>query len=538
MKDKTILTSIFLATLIGINLFYEVPKSLHIDESLQFQYTSMSLKGAIEGSYVQNQPPLGNLIGFIFGLFVEPTNFTLRIPSLIFSLLSSILLQRILCTFIGKYHSIFATLFIFINPLVFTYSRYSRSYALCLFFIVLFIFLLLNQQRGKTFVLPLVACLIPWSRTIEGSLATVVLWVIFIASFGGVQSKMKRLIWSILVASNLIVSLVLTLNTGGIYRTKIDLQIMLENLFPRIKLIIELGDGNLSLLDATAAISIIVLILIFSLNQEKRPLWIYLSYVIISIGSPLLILSTSTIPLFPRYLFFYSVVYAFNLYLLIYLITRKINVLLSLALITSLFVFSAYSQGISRSPFPPFYEAGEYLSANSNKHIYAFLPGDFNQFMAAWPVQPGIEKGTVWISTFVKNGGELPDSILIFPYVNPSYEVQKILQPNTGEVVSLKDLGGGLGIIDLATNSNQKLEVLSKMDFGGSELWLALVGLRMSYSENNSVEVVKWLNQICEFADKSLSPGTLFGDFASPQISIEQFLVVSGLPRCTKAQLR
>ena len=78
--------------------------------------------------------------------------------------------------------------------------------------------------------------------------------------------------------------------------------------------------------------------------------------------------------------------------------------------------------------------------------------------MAAWPVQPGIEKGTVWISTFVKNGGELPDSILIFPYVNPSYEVQKILQPNTGEVVSLKDLGGGLGIIDLATNSNQKLD--------------------------------------------------------------------------------
>jgi hypothetical protein len=127
---------------------------------------------------------------------------------------------------------------------------------------------------------------------------------------------------------------------------------------------------------------------------------------------------------------------------------------------------------------------------------------------------------------------------LIFPYVNPSYEVQKILQPISGEVVSLKDLGGGLGIIDLATNSNQKLEVLSKMDFGGSELWLALLGLRISFSENYPVEVAKWLNQICEFSDKSLSPGTLFGDFASPQISIEQFLDVSGLPRCTKAQLR
>ena len=68
--------SFTILVLIGIHLLYKVPKSLHIDESLQYQYTSMSIGNVIKGSYVQSQPPLGNLVQHFFGIFINPTNFT------------------------------------------------------------------------------------------------------------------------------------------------------------------------------------------------------------------------------------------------------------------------------------------------------------------------------------------------------------------------------------------------------------------------------------------------------------------------------
>jgi hypothetical protein len=299
-------------------------------------------------------------------------------------------------------------------------------------------------------------------------------------------------------------------------------------------MVLELGDGHLSLIDLTAASVLLILIIRFIFFKGREIFWIYFTFVVFAIASPVLIISTSVIPLFPRYLFFYAIVYTLNLYLVIYFISRKAHLAIRLVLILTLFLFTLNTQDITRSPFPPFFEAGKYIEANPKRNISAFLPGDFNQFMAAWPAQPGIESGTIWISTAVRDGGKVPDVILIFPFVNASYEVGSSELPISPATKSLDNLGGGLRVMDLEQNAYAKLMQLSELDLHGAELWLKLLGLRISSTEGKSVEVANWLKQICKFSDKPISPGTLFGDFSSPQISLGQFLVKSGLPSCSK----
>jgi hypothetical protein len=520
------------ALLVGINLFSKVPKSLHIDESLQYQYTTMALDGVIQGSYVQNQPPLGNLIQHFFGILFDPTNFTLRVPSIFFAILISVLMQKILSRYIHLFQSVLLTLLIFFNPLVFTYSRYSRSYALTLFLIMLLIFLTLGFGKKISSLLPFITCLIPWSRTVEGATATVLFWLLMLAIRGKEFSLKKRFIWSALVATSLATSLKFSLSTGENYKSDLDIMDIFKRLIERTKMVLELGDGNLSSIDFVAAFLILISLFVFALTKKRELFWLYFTYVLFAIGSPVLILSTSSIPLFPRYIFFYSVIYTINLFLALYFVLRKSQLVLTFVLILALFLSTINVHNLTRAPFPPFFEAAKYIESNPEKNVAAFLPGEFNKFMAAWPAQPGIVIGTDWISKFVRDGGKTPEDLLIFPFVNPSYEVVGTELPKNGVTKYVENLGGGLGVISIREDTYTKLSQLSELDFHGSELWLKLLGLRISSAKGNSDEVTKWLEQICEFADVSLSPGALFGDFSSPEISLDQFLLKNVLPNC------
>jgi len=201
-------------------------------------------------------------------------------------------------------------------------------------------------------------------------------------------------------------------------------------------------------------------------------------------------------------------------------------------IVASLAVFSISSHEIPRSPFPPFYEAAKYLKDHKNVNTNAFLPGDFNQFLSAWPVQPGFTSSTAWVATAVKDGNK-PDVILLFPFVNPAYEISKENKTVSGKMIKIRNLGNGLGLIDLRKDTNSKLKVLSQIDYGGSELWFALLGLRISHKQQNDFEVSEWLEHICKYSETPISLGTLFGDFSRPQITINEFLIESRLPICS-----
>ena len=515
---------------VGAYLLYKVPKSLHIDEALQYQYTSMSLKGAVEGSYVQSVPPLNNLIQYIFGLVINPTNFTLRIPSILFSVLFSITLQKILARYIGEFHAVCIVFFIFLSPIVLTFSRYSRSYALTLFLIILVLFLILNLKNFTS--ASIILCLLPWSRTVEGATATVIFLMLMLVIQRKPIASFRIFILTILILTSLTISLTLSMRTGNNYKSELDFKLILGNLFERICMVLELADNHLSIVDFIAAFLIPVYLVTFAKRKHWDKFFAYTAYSIFAISSPVLILSTSTIPLFPRYIYFYAVVYMLNLYLAGYFIIQKISLRYSYLLIIVLSLPVLHFQEISRSPFPPFYEAAKYINENPQRNVYAFLPGEVDQFMAAWPVQPNFRQGTIWISTLVKDGGKLPDAILIFPRVDPSYEtIKKDLKFDLAQIKT-RNLGGGLILINLDSDIQLKLKELSRVDFGGAEIWFSLLGLRVAEFQGDFESGEDFLEDVCPYSDKLISPGTLFGDFASPPLSINDFLLKTGLPNC------
>ena len=521
-------SSLIGAIAVGIHLFLRVPESLHIDESLQFQFTSMSMFDAIKGSYIQSQPPLNNLIQHLFGLVFNPTNFTLRIPSILFAILSAGMLSRLLSVYLGTLHAIFLTCFVFLNPIMFTYSRYSRSYALCLFFIVALVYLTINYKEKTWYLVPIAASFLPWTRTVEGAVGITILWVFFlIVNHETIQLK-RLFIWTSIVLCSLVTSLYFSLNTGSSYRSELDFRVVIISLLPRLKSVLQLGDGEFSYIDSFAWISTLIIIAFLANKGKKVILCAYLSYIIFSIASPILILSTSYIPLFPRYLYFYALVYSLNLYLMLYFITKKTPFVFTLLSFCSLFVFVTNSQEITRSPFPPFHQAAKYVAEYPNKNVYAFLPGDFNQYLAGWPAQPEKGKWVNWIPTFVKSGGNIPSAVLIFPFVDASFETTPTSLPGSSLIENGKSLGDRLMVIEFETNSYSKIKELSELDFHGAELWFKLMGLRVASQLGDLDEIENWLETVCVYSDKSINPGTVFGEWGNPGVSLSDFLSKNG----------
>lgn len=135
----------FLFRLIALN------QSLWLDEAISAKVASKIPLSAIISRFSIHDfhPPLYYFFLRIWSLIFGISEISLRMPSVIFSLLTGYVVYKIVISISGKRNALWAALFFLLNPLIVYYSQEARMYMMATFFLSVATFYLLKLLKSK-----------------------------------------------------------------------------------------------------------------------------------------------------------------------------------------------------------------------------------------------------------------------------------------------------------------------------------------------------------------------------------------------------
>jgi len=516
--------------------------SLHIDESAQVQTYGKGIKEAIGSSLNMMQPPLNQVFGWLSTQTLGQSIWAYRLPSALFAFGAIVFLHKYLNQVWSFEYSAITIVVLLSSEVFLRYSTYARPYSITIFFLSFGLYLSSKIQNKQTEIaLACTLVMLPWTRLIEGIAAGSILLTLLIFQGKKSESRNFGFLFSLslsYLASSVASALLLTRMNSSFVSKDINLWEIIET----IKIVLSTSILDLSGVEIEKSLLIfliIFLIVILQYRDNWKLLFVMTSLFVFAILIPILIIVSSVIPFFPRYLYFGLLSFVLLKVMLIEIVQKifgnKISFVVKTLIVVQAIVISIPLATQER--FPPFSRADEIVKSIKKETpdavFYALLPNPMNNYLPGWPFNPEGSSGLNWLPYFVRDASPFPTNILIFPSVNSSFEVIQASSQQESKI-GKNEKHGNLLQFSLGKDASQQLVELSKNDFGGSEFWLALAGLKMGFLEGNDSVVKNAQMVICPSEDVVISLGAVFGEWNSPDMTLNQFLNRVGLPQCQR----